>query len=595
MTSRFAPTVLCLFVLLTVNIAPAQDNWIGPYGSNWNNAGNWSLGLPGPTSDAVIYSGGYDLVYLDTSPTINSLQLGGAYNGTYSELTDGGVAQTLGIAAALNIGQTGYLYLTGGTAVTAGADSVNAGNIELYNGSSVTINGNLDNQNYAYTNGGGSHINVTGTLTNEAGDTFDLYQSGDSANVGALINNGTLYVGSGANMNMASGGVTDVVAGSTYQIYGTFTVGGVNSFFNSLNSIEGTVYLANGQTTNITPGSGTLTNSGIFDVSNGSTVSITGNVLNNYYLTTAYFVGGGNNTLNISGTLTNNSQFYVYGSGDVANVGTLVNNGDLIIEPGATLNLTTQLTVTDVPAGATYEIYGTFNAGANNAFATLTSIEGGLYLANGQTTNITPGGGVLTNTGTFAIGGASTVSVTGDVINNVALNTGYNVGGGNNTLNISGTLTNNYQFYVYGNGDVANVGTFVNNSSLIVNTGATLNLTNQPGGVTDVPSGSTYEIYGTFNAGANSAFAGLTSIEGDLYLANGQTTNITPSGGTLTNSGIFAIGGGSTVSIIGDVLNNYYLTTGYFVGGGNNTLNISGTLTNNSQFYVYGNGAMWPM
>jgi len=49
-------------------------------------------------------------------------------------------------------------------------------------------------------------------------------------------------------------------------------------------------------------------------------VGITGDVVNNYFLTTGYYVGGGSNTLNISGTLTNNDTFYVYGSGDVANV-----------------------------------------------------------------------------------------------------------------------------------------------------------------------------------------------------------------------------------------------------------------------------------
>ena len=70
----------------------------------------------------------------------------------------------------------------------------------------------------------------------------------------------------------------------------------------------------------------------------------------------------------------------------------------------------------------------------------------------------------------------------------------------------------------------------------------------------------------------------------------GQTTDITSIGGTLTNSGNFAIGSGTTVGITGDVVNNYFLTTGYYVGGGSNTLNISGTLTNNDTFYVYGSG-----
>ncbi len=41
-----------------------------------------SAGLPGPGSDVAIYSGGNDTVTLDTSPTINSLTLGGGTTAT---------------------------------------------------------------------------------------------------------------------------------------------------------------------------------------------------------------------------------------------------------------------------------------------------------------------------------------------------------------------------------------------------------------------------------------------------------------------------------------------------------------------------------
>ena len=187
-------------------------------------------------------------------------------------------------------------------------------------------------------------------------------------------------------------------------------------------------------------------------------MSITGDVVNNGYLTTEYFIGGTNNTLNISGTLTNNGQFYVYGTGDVANVGTLVNDGALIVNTGATLNLTNQLDVTDVPAGAGYNILGTFNAGPNNAFASLTSIEGTVILANGQTTDITPNGGLLTiaSGAQLSEGNSSTITIHGDVNNSGYFNTGanyYDYTG--STLNITGTLTNNGggQFYLYDPGD----------------------------------------------------------------------------------------------------------------------------------------------
>jgi hypothetical protein len=106
------------------------DNWGGGIGS-WST-GPWSAGEPGAGSDVTIYSGGNDTVTLDTSPTISSLALGGASNGTTSELTDGGVKQALTITEGLTVGQTGQLYLTGsypagGSTVTVGAGWTTAG------------------------------------------------------------------------------------------------------------------------------------------------------------------------------------------------------------------------------------------------------------------------------------------------------------------------------------------------------------------------------------------------------------------------------------------------------------------------------------
>ena len=160
------------------------------------------------------------------------------------------------------------------------------------------------------------------------------------------------------------------------------------------------------------------------------------------------------------------------------------------------------------------------------------------------------------------------------------------------TINITGGLTNSGSFSLSGAGDSASMQTLANSGSVSVATGATLNLTNQPGGgITDVVAGSSYSIAGTFTAGANSAFINLTSIEGSVSLS-GQNDTITPNGGTLTiaNSGYFSIGGGSTVNITGNVTNSDYLTTNYFVGGSNDKLNISGTLTNQGQFWLYGSG-----
>src|SRR5271165_3063767 len=220
----------------------SPDNWNGSTG-NWSNAGQWSAGEPGASSDVTIYSGGNDLVTLDVgSTTINSLTLGGVYKGYTSELTDGGTKQVLSITNALNIGQTGdfdiSLYLYGGSTVTAGADSSNAGTIDLDNASTLKVTGSLDNSGKIFTGAfyaGGNTLTVTGTLTNESGAWFQVIEAGDVSNIGSLVNNGVVTVGRGATLNLTEqpGGITDIVAGSefTIDLAGTFLAGANNAFY----------------------------------------------------------------------------------------------------------------------------------------------------------------------------------------------------------------------------------------------------------------------------------------------------------------------------------------------------------------------------
>ena len=95
--------------------------------------------------------------------------------------------------------------------------------------------------------------------------------------------------------------------------------------------------------------------------------------------------------MSVAGTLTNNGGLTLQGNGDVATAGTFANNGDLYIGSGATLNVTNQFSVIDIPRGTpfstSYDIFGTLNAGPNSAFANLTSVEGQLWLGDGQTEN----------------------------------------------------------------------------------------------------------------------------------------------------------------------------------------------------------------
>src|SRR5664280_736162 len=144
----------------------STDNWLGGTG-NWSDSWCWDSGLPSGGSDVVIYSGGDDLVYLDTSASIASLTLGGDTGG--AQLGDNGTPQTLTIAGALTVYQTGALYLAGGNTVTAGANSSNAGFIQLENASALQVNGNLNNSGtiyLGYLEFSSGSLTVTGRLDN---------------------------------------------------------------------------------------------------------------------------------------------------------------------------------------------------------------------------------------------------------------------------------------------------------------------------------------------------------------------------------------------------------------------------------------------
>lgn len=367
------------------------DDWTGGTGL-WSVAGNWSAGLPGNGSDVNINTGN-DFVSLDASANINSLTIGGS-SGTsmlqgYQDQT-----QTLNIARALTINQTGEFILTLGDTVTAAT----------------------------------------------------------------LTNGGELYVASGAALNLTNqpGGVTDIVQGAYLGVLGTFTAGGQNALTN-LTSMEGRLSLQDHQTTNVTPIGGTLTvnSNGGLEVS-GATLQVNGD-LNNLGTISTGQQSGGPTALDITGTLTNNSgantTLYVSGTA-TANVGTLVNNGYLNVSYGQTLNLTNQPHgITDVVAGSEFQLNGTFQAGSNSGFVNLQNLEGSLVLWNAQTTNVTPGNGTLAiaTTGYLELDGISrqgtTLQVNGDV-NNL----GWIKGNGGGSVIVTGTLNNPGRLEAFGNG-----------------------------------------------------------------------------------------------------------------------------------------------
>jgi hypothetical protein len=257
---------------------------------------------------------------------------------------------------------------------------------------------------------------------------------------------------------------------------------------------------------------------GSIDVANNSALTVLGDVNNSGGLISTSFNISGPGTLTINGTLTNSGGvFELLGNGDVANVGTLVNGNDNVeVSTGATLNLTNQPTgITDVVAGSYFFLAGTFNAGPNNGFHQLTSVEGNLILENAQTTTTTPIGG------TFTVGSTGYVEVVSGTTFNINGNVVVNPGGIFSvndplptTVNISGMLTNlGGQVNVVGPTAFLNVGGIGNAGTLTLPEGSTVNLAN---GFYQLAKGTLGETIGASGFSILAVNGGLVLLDGSL-------------------------------------------------------------------------------
>jgi hypothetical protein len=646
-----------MLVLLTVggsrSLAQTAVSWTGSSSGDWNTASDWSSGVVpnnggGKTYNVTVAPTSSQTVSLNLGVTISDLTLGATSGSNVTLQSVASDSLSIANGGSLTVESTGtLLFDTTGSDITVGSGGTltNNGTIDLEAagetlkvtgtttnasgaslsieaGSAATFTGSVNNSGTFATgfSGGSNTVTVTGTFTNNSGATLELEGTGDVMSVSALSNLGTLTLDSGTTFTITGGGngVTDVAAGTTYNIGGSFNVKNGSTTTQALaklNSVEGTLTLQNGITNTVTPTSGTLTiaSGGTVSLSDLAstitTLSITGNVSNSGELTTGF--SGGANTVNVSGTLTNNAggQVIMYSSTDSINVNALSNSGTLDIGSNGVSNATLTITgggqgVTDIVAGSTINLSGNFNVvnggKTTSALGNLTSVEGALTIENGQTTSITPNGGTLTvaSGGSLELsdltGTTTALTVTGSVNNSGNFTTGFS--GGTNTVNVSGTFTNNAgaNMSLYSSTDIVNVNALSNSGELEigdgVGSGATLNITGGGQGMTDVVAGSTISLFGNFNVvnggKSTSALANLTTVAGDLYLMNDQATAVTPSGGTLTiaSTGTLALSNNAasttTLSITGSVSNSGAFATGF--SGGTNTVTVTGTFTNNS-------------
>jgi hypothetical protein len=348
----------------------------------------------------------------------------------------------------------------------------------------------------------------------------------------------------------------------------------------------GTINWRNGSTLtlDITAGNGSITNSGVINLTN-SRLKINDSGNGN----TVVLSGGG--TVNLSGavitgafkdaTLTNSNNV-IQGSGTISNL-TLVNNGTI------NANAFGALTITPNSGGFTnngiVNVTGfgglVINAGAgpatnsgpmdvNNsnltvrgAFNQIGPPDGGiLTLQNGSIGTIT---GAMSNDGTVSInassltvggdyGGSSTnvsnggtLKVLGNFNNNVGIGPGLSLSGGSSAV-------------INGNFLVSDNGFIVDDSALTIRgdyEGTTVNR------IAFIQNGSTMAVQGNFENG------------GDSWLSVSGGSSVTVSGTAFNGFGTMMLGRG-TLTVQGSFIND---DSGWITLG-NSTLTVNGTFTN---------------
>jgi fibronectin-binding autotransporter adhesin len=629
--------VAILFVLMSLggfrSQAQTAVNWTGSSSGNWNTASDWSGGVVpnnggGKTYNVTINPGTAQTVSLNLGATVTDLTLGSASGGASATLQSvASDSLTIASGGNLTVASTGTLLFntkgsditigSGGTltnngtfnleaagetlSVTGTTTNASGASLNLVGGSSATFTGNVSNSGIFETglSGGNNTVTVSGTFTNTSGATLAIEGSGDVVSINTLSNSGTLTLDTGSTLTISGGGngVTDVAAGTTYGIGGTFNVKNGSTTTGALaklNSVEGTLNLQNGQTTSITPTSGTLTiaSGGSLnlseDLTTTTTASITGSVSNSGEVTTGF--SGGTNTVNVSGTFTNataSSGLILYSTTDTVNVNALSNSG--FIEIGTTPGSGAKLTitgggqgVTNVVAGSSIELFGSFNvkngSTTTSALANLASVEGTLDIENNQAMSVNPGGGTLTiaSGGMVELSGTAasttTLSFTGNANNSGTFNTGFE--GGSNTLTVTGTFINNLGgvLELYAGTGIGSTGTDLVNIATLSNAGT----------VILAGTGSTLDITGT----------GTLTNSGTLEITQG-TLKFSASSATLTGSGTVTLGNssGTETSVIqvgssdtGKLTNSNNTITGFGnLGNGTLTLVNKGTINANGQ------------
>ncbi len=427
---------------------------------------------------------------------------------------------------------TGANTYTGGTTISAGALQLGAG------GATGSIVGNILNNSQLIVNQTGSlslngTLSGTGSLTKSGSGTLSLagnnyFFGGTMINAGTVKQESSSALGYG-NLTMA-GGILDLNGHDANVTWLTGISGG--SIANSLSSATATLYIYE---------SGSFEGSIVNDLGGNVAVHFVGGNGNGSLYLSGYNNYWGGTTID-SGTVTlGNSWGLGYGNVTI-NAGTLdLNGNDLYID---SLDGSSSALVTSNGGDATLSIWngGSYAGAINDGYGVISLYSSGnLYLGNGNFFS----GGTTVSGGTLTLG------------------TDVSLGYGNVTM-YGGTLNLNdndaYFSEIHGSAN-----------SVITNSTGVSTLYNWHGG----------DFYGTIADGGGQL--GL-NLSGSLFLTGTNTYT----GGTTISSGTLEVGsGGTTGSIVGNVVNY-----GNLLINRSNSFTFSGAISGSGSLVKYGSGTL---
>ncbi len=522
---------------------------------------------------------------------------------------------------ATNSALTGLNTVAGELEMSGGASIATTGGLSITSNGVVWLDSPFNN------NGGGSSLNVGGTLNVSSTNGNALYIGntnigvGDTVTATALVSSGvvaisgngtiqsTLDITTGAAgfgtvgvetglVQLTNNALLEFASGQIGTIDGVVLLSGANSRIADAGTLA-----TNSALTGLNTVAGQLELSAGASISTNGGLAVTGNSV--VWLDSPFNNGGGGSSLNVGGTLsvssTNSNALYIgntnIGVGDTVTATALVSSGVVAISGNGTIQSTLDITTGAAGFGTvgveTGLVQLTNNALLEFASGQIGTIDG-VVLLSGANARIADVGTLATNsalTGLNTVAGQLELSAGASISTNgglavtgnsvVWLDSPFNNGGGGSSLNVGGTLnvssTNGNALYI-GNTNIG-VGDTVTATALVSS------------GVVAISGNGT--IQSTLDITTGAAGFGTVGVETGLVQLTNNALLEFASGQIGTIDGVVLLSGANArIADVGTLATNSALT-GLNTVAGQLELSAGASISTNGGLAVTGNSVVW--